>query len=155
MNSSDHCRHQQCRDRGTHANHSYDDCKFKESDANKKVSFKGSDTKHPNLGKAPAKKQRNTKTNASRPEKHASGNTNKGFSVNIPGPRCYICNQPDFFLDAGGQDGSDDESASADTESHHSSESGNNYEQQDQSENSGDDSDPPPSPSDNEAHEWE
>ncbi len=73
------------------------DCKFKESDTNKKVSFKGSDTKHPNLGKAPAKKQRNTKTNASRPEKHASRNTNKGFSVSIPGPRCYICNQTDHL----------------------------------------------------------
>ena len=29
--SSDHCRRQQCRDRGTHANHSHDDCKFKET----------------------------------------------------------------------------------------------------------------------------
>ncbi len=61
---------------------------------------------------------------------------------------------PDFFLDAGGQDGSDDESASADTESCHSSESGDNYEEQDQSENSGNDSSPPPSPSDDEDNEW-
>ena len=96
----DHCRRQQCRDRGTHTNHSHGDCKFKESDTNKKVSFKGSDTRHPNLGKAPAKKQRNTKTNASRPEKHAAADTNKGFSVSIPGPRCYICNQPDHLANA-------------------------------------------------------
>ncbi len=61
----------------------------------------------------------------------------------------------DFFLDAGGQDGSDDESARADTEPRHSSESGDSYEQQDQSENSGDDSSPPPSPSDDEDNEWE
>ena len=62
---------------------------------------------------------------------------------------------PDFFLDAEGQDGSDEESANADTESRHSSESGDSYEQQDQSENSGDDSSPPPSPSDDEDNEWE
>ncbi len=62
---------------------------------------------------------------------------------------------PDFFLDAEGQDGSDDESASADTESHHSSESGDSYEQHDKSENSGYNSDPSLSPSDNDDHEWE
>jgi hypothetical protein len=62
---------------------------------------------------------------------------------------------PDFFLDAGGQDGSDDDSASADAESHHSSESEDGYEQQDQSGNSGDDSSPPPSPFDDEDHDWE
>ncbi len=62
---------------------------------------------------------------------------------------------PDFFLDAGGQDGSNVESASADTESRHSSESGNSYEEQNQSENSGNDSSPPPSPSDDEDNEWE
>jgi hypothetical protein len=88
--TGDHCRRQQCRDRGTHTNHSHDDCKFKESDTNKKVSFKGSDNKHPNLGKAPAKKQRNTKTNASRPEKHASGNSHpqimgRRFMPNLSG----------------------------------------------------------------------
>ena len=62
---------------------------------------------------------------------------------------------PDFFLDAGGQDGSNDESASTDAESRHSSESGDSYEQQDPSGNSGDDSSPPPSPSDDEDHDWE
>ncbi len=88
--NSDHCRRQRCRDRGTHTNHSHSDCKFKESDTNKKES----DTKnHPNLGKAPAKKQRNTKTNASRPEKHATTPQAKGFG----GTRCYICNQPDHL----------------------------------------------------------
>jgi hypothetical protein len=61
---------------------------------------------------------------------------------------------PDFFLDAGGQDGSDDESASADKEPRHSSESGESQEEQDQSE-SGNDSSPPPSPSDDEDNEWE
>ena len=91
--TSDHCRRQRCRDRGTHTNHSHSDCKFKESDPNKKES----DTKHhPNLGKAPAKKQRNTKTNASRPEKHSSTPPTKGSG----GTRCYICNQPDHLANA-------------------------------------------------------
>ena len=53
---------------------------------------------------------------------------------------------PDFFLDAEGQDGSDNESAQTDTESQHSSESGNSQEEQDYSEDSGDDSSPPLSP---------
>ena len=60
---------------------------------------------------------------------------------------------PDFFLDAGGQDGSDDESAQTDTESQHSSESENSQEEQDHSEDSGDDSSPPLSPTDD--NEWE
>ena len=63
---------------------------------------------------------------------------------------------PDFFLDAGGQDGSDNESASADTESQRSSsEDEDSNEGQDHSESSGDDSSPPPSPSDDELEEWE
>ncbi len=63
---------------------------------------------------------------------------------------------PDFFLDARGQDGSDNESASADTESQRSSsEDEDSNEEQDHSENSGDDSSFPPSPSDDELEEWE
>jgi hypothetical protein len=42
------------RQRHTHTNHTHDECKFKESTGRN----------HPNLGKAPAKKQRNAKTNA-------------------------------------------------------------------------------------------
>ncbi len=61
---------------------------------------------------------------------------------------------PDFFRDAGGQDGSDDESASADTESHHSSESRESHEEQDQSE-SGDDSSSPPYQTDDEYNDSE
>jgi hypothetical protein len=60
---------------------------------------------------------------------------------------------PSFFLDAEGQDGSDNESVQTDTESQHSSESGNSQEEQDHSENSGDDSSPPLSPTDDD--EWE
>jgi hypothetical protein len=37
----------------------HDECKFKESES----------TKHPNVGKAPPKKQRNAKTNASQPRR--------------------------------------------------------------------------------------
>jgi hypothetical protein len=91
--SSDHCRSQRCRDRGTHTNHSHSDCKFKESDTNKKES----DPKnHPNLGRAPGKMQRNIKTNASRPEKHTAPPQTKGSG----GARCYICNQPDHLANA-------------------------------------------------------
>ncbi len=56
---------------------------------------------------------------------------------------------PDFFLDAGGQDGSDDESASTDSDSHHSSESEDSNEERDQSD-SGDNSSSPPYPTDDE-----
>jgi hypothetical protein len=265
--SGDHCRRQRCRDRGTNNNHTHDDCKFKESDTLKKT--ESDPKKHPNLGRAPAKKQRNTKTTASRPEKHAHTAQFKESGER----RCYICNQPDhlanacpskgqikagaqnslyknksfmalwqssfadkeqqqcatrllkswgddlcptcmgelsfdhrcdtndiaiakhtqtvrdvlrttplldtirsaheyqrestekpapinmgpdFFLDAGGQDGSDNESASADTESQRSSsEDEDSNEGQDHSESSGDDSSPPPSPSDNEPEDWE
>ena len=63
---------------------------------------------------------------------------------------------PDFFLDAGGQDESDNELASADTEAQRSSSaSEDSNEEQDHSENSGDDSSPPPSPSDEEHKDWE
>jgi hypothetical protein len=69
---------------------------------------------------------------------------------------------PNFFLDAGGQDESDNELASADTESQHStSESEDNIEEQNHSERSGDDSSPgddssnPPSPSEDEREDWE
>jgi hypothetical protein len=63
---------------------------------------------------------------------------------------------PDFFLDAKGQDESDNESANDDTESQRSSsDSEDSHTEQDRSENSGDDSSPPPSPSDDEQEEWE
>ena len=60
---------------------------------------------------------------------------------------------PDFFLDAGGQDGSDDDAERTDAESQHSSEYENSDEERDHSENSGDDSSPPPSPTDD--YEWD
>jgi hypothetical protein len=59
--NSDQCRRQKCRERSTHTNHTHSECKFKESDT----------PKHSNLGKAPAKKQRNSKTNSSQPAKNA------------------------------------------------------------------------------------
>jgi hypothetical protein len=46
IKTSDQCRRKSCRKRGTHKNHSHDDCKFKESE----------NAKFTNLGKAPAKK---------------------------------------------------------------------------------------------------
>ena len=84
--SDDHCRRQRCKDRGTHTNHTHSECKFKESDT----------PKHPNLGKAPANKQRNSKTNSSQPTKNAQAS--KGLNAN--GAKCYICNQPDHLANA-------------------------------------------------------
>ena len=92
--SGDHCRRQNCRDRGTNTNHTHADCKFKESDKNIE-----SDPKkhHPNLGRAPGKKPpRNTKTTTSRPEKHAITSHVKESGER----RCYICNQPDHLANA-------------------------------------------------------
>jgi hypothetical protein len=267
IKSGDHCRRQGCRDRGTNTNHTQADCKFKESGTYKKP--EPDPRKNPNLGRAPGKKPRNTKTTPSRPEKNANASQHKEAGER----RCYICNQPDhlanacpskgkikagaqtslyknksfmalwqssfadkeqqqcatrllkawgddlcptcmgelsfdhrcdtndiaiakhtqavrdvlrttplletirsaheyqrestekpapinmgpdFFLDAGGQDESDNELASADTESQRSSsEIEDNNEEQDHSESSGDDSNPPPSPSEDEHEDWE
>jgi hypothetical protein len=76
----------------------------------------------------------------------------QGESTEKPEP---INMGPDFFLDAGGQNGSDAELASADTESQRSSEGEDINEELDDSENSGNDSSPPPSPFDDEDNEWE
>ena len=74
--------------------HSHSDCKFKDSDTNKKSD--SDPKKHPNLGTAPAKTQRNSKTNASRPEKHANTSQSKDSGER----RCYICNQPGHLANA-------------------------------------------------------
>ena len=86
IKSNDQCRRQKCRERGTHTNHTHNECKFKESDA----------TKHKNLGNAPAKKQRNAKTNSSQPTKNAQAPK----AQNANGAKCYICNQPDHLANA-------------------------------------------------------
>ena len=80
------CRRHGCRKRGTHTNHTHDECLFKDSDT----------PRHKNLGKAPPKKQRNTKTNASQPTKHAQTPPVK----NMNGAKCYICGQPDHLANA-------------------------------------------------------
>ena len=86
IKSNDQCRRQKCRERGTHTNHTHNECKFKEPDA----------TKHKNLGNAPAKKQRNAKTNSSQPTKNAQAPK----APNANGAKCYICNQPDHLANA-------------------------------------------------------
>jgi hypothetical protein len=60
IKASDQCRRKSCRQRNTHTNQTHDERKFKES----------SSKHHTNLGQAPAKKQRNAKTNASQPVKN-------------------------------------------------------------------------------------
>lgn len=82
IKTSDQCRRKSCRKRGTHKNHSHDDCKFKESE----------NTKFTNLGKAPAKKQRNAKTNSSQPTKHA-----QPLAKNANGAKCYTCGKDDHL----------------------------------------------------------
>ena len=86
IKASEQCRRKSCRQRNTHTNHTHEDCKFKESSG--KI--------HPNLGKAPAKKQRNAKTNASQPVKNAQAPQAKDAN----GPKCYICGQPDHLANA-------------------------------------------------------
>jgi hypothetical protein len=80
ISSKDHCKRTSCRKRGTHKNHTHDECRFKESD---------SATKHPNLGNAPAKKQRNAKINSSQPAKNA-------FTPPVKSDerKCYTCGKP-------------------------------------------------------------
>jgi hypothetical protein len=48
------------------------------------------------LGKAPAKKQRNSKTNSSQPTKNAQAPK----ALNANGAKCYIFNQPDHLANA-------------------------------------------------------
>jgi hypothetical protein len=83
IKASGQCMRKSCRQRNTHTNHTHDECKFKES----------SSKNHPNLGKAPAKKQCNAKTNASQPIKNAQVPQAKDAN----GPKCYICDQPDHL----------------------------------------------------------
>ena len=86
IKASEQCRRKSCRQRNTHTNHTHEDCKFKES----------SGKNHPNLGKAPAKKQRNAKTNSSQPVKNAQAPQAKDAN----GPKCYVCGQPDHLANA-------------------------------------------------------
>ncbi len=46
-----HCRRTSCKQRGTHKNHTHDECHFKDSDSSM------THHKHPNLGKAPSKNE--------------------------------------------------------------------------------------------------
>ena len=85
IKSSDQCKRRDCRRRGTHTNHTHDECKFKESES----------AKHPNVGKAPPKKQRNAKTNASQPVKNAHTPSSK------PDDRkCYTCGKTGHLSNA-------------------------------------------------------
>ena len=85
IKSNDQCNRRDCRRRGTQKNHSHDECKFKESEP----------TKHPNVGKAPPKKQRNAKTNASQPVKNAHTPSSK------PDERkCYTCGKTGHLSNA-------------------------------------------------------
>jgi hypothetical protein len=67
-------------------NYTHDECKFKESD----------NKCHPNLGKAPAKKQRNAKTNVSQSVKNAHASQARDAN----GPKCYICGRADHLANA-------------------------------------------------------
>ncbi len=82
----DYCKRSSCRKHGTHKNHTHNECRFKESD---------STTKHPNLGNAPAKKQRNAKTNSSQPAKNA-------FTPPVKSDerKCYTCGKPGHLSNA-------------------------------------------------------
>jgi hypothetical protein len=85
IRSKDQYKRQDCHRRGTHTNHTHDECKFKESES----------IKHPNFGKAPPKKQRNAKTNSSQPAKNAHVPYAKA-----DGPKCYTCGKPGHLSNA-------------------------------------------------------
>ena len=81
IKSSDQCKRKDCKRRGTSKNHTHEGCKFKESEFNKNP--------FTNVGKAPPKKTRNAKTNASQPAKNASASFAKTDER-----KCYTCGKP-------------------------------------------------------------
>jgi hypothetical protein len=87
-----HCRRASCKQRGTHTNHTHDECRFKDE------SSSSGQPKHPNLGKAPRKnKDHKSKSDAKSPAPLQVANTN--------GRKCYICNDPNHLANACPQKG--------------------------------------------------
>ena len=87
-----HCRRSSCKQRGTHKNHTHDDCRFKDRDAS------STPHKHPNLGKAPRKnKDQKSKSDVKSPAPVPAANNHDR--------KCYICNDPNHLANACPQKG--------------------------------------------------
>ena len=87
-----HCRRASCKQRGTHTNHTHDECRFKDERSS------SGQPKHPNLGKAPRKtKDHKSKGDAKSPAPLQVANNN--------GRKCYICNDPNHLANACPQKG--------------------------------------------------
>ena len=96
------CRRAQCVERGTHANHSHKDCRFKGENTHKKPA--NMDRKHPNLGKAPRKTTKTfakTKPDTTVNNKDTIPNKEAGKEAAGDGQRrCFICNSPAHLANA-------------------------------------------------------
>ncbi len=87
-----HCRRASCKQRGTHKNHTHDECRFKDGDSS------SVQRKHPNLGKARRKnKDHKSKSDVKSPAPSQVANNN--------GRKCYICNDPNHLANACPQKG--------------------------------------------------
>ena len=95
-----HCRRPSCKQRGTHKNHTHDECRFKDNDTS------STHHKHPNLGQAPRKnKDYKSKSDPKSPTP-AQVATNSGR-------KCYICNDPNHLANACPQKGKHKQNAKA------------------------------------------
>ena len=95
-----HCRRPSCKQRGTHKNHTHDECRFKDNDTS------STHHKHPNLGQAPRKnKDYKSKSDPKSPAP-AQVATNSGR-------KCYICNDPNHLANACPQKGKHKQNAKA------------------------------------------
>lgn len=95
-----HCRRPSCKQRGTHKNHTHDDCRFKDNEAST------TPPKHPNLGQAPRKNKdykSKSDTKSQAPSQVAISNVRK----------CYICNDPNHLANACPQKGKHKQNAKA------------------------------------------
>ncbi len=82
-----HCRRTSCKQRGTHKNHTHDECRFKDGDSSSTY------VKHPNLGKASSKnKDYKSKSDVKSPATAQVATNN--------GRKCYICNDPNHLANA-------------------------------------------------------
>ena len=89
-----HCRRASCKERGTHKGHRHDECRYKDGNSSSVR------PKHPNLGKAPRKPNKDYKSKGDvkspAPAQPAAINN---------GRKCYICNDPNHLANVCPQKG--------------------------------------------------
>lgn len=96
------CKRAQCVERGTHANHSHRDCRFKGVNTPNKHSHM--DKKHPNLGKAPRKRHETLATDKSKATVNNKDTTSIKETIKETAGdgqrRCFICNSTAHLANA-------------------------------------------------------